>query len=85
MWYHVIDWADQSTVMSVTPAAKPCRVCVSSYKGLNHHFEVVDKTTFFDDLMSEQLVEKISASQAKALIQSLALDSIERIFSDDLG
>ena len=83
MWYYVIDWADQETVMSVTSAAST-RVCVSSYRGFIHHFEVVDKTNFFDDLLSEQLVEKLSAPQAKALIQRLALDSIETIFSNDL-
>lgn len=85
MWYHVIDWADQESVVSVTSSSNDTRVCVSSYKGLNHHFEVIDKKAFFDDLMSEQVAREVTSSVAKNLIKGLALESIEQIFANDLG
>lgn len=84
MWYHVINWADQEYVLSVTPSCNRTRICVCSYSGLHHHFKVLEKDAFLSDLMSERVINKISKSKAKDLIKGLAIDSIERIFANDL-
>lgn len=80
-WFRILGWDDQETIVFASKGSDDTKICVSSYSGLHHHFAVVDTVQFYNELSE---VEEISSSKAKELIKASALDSIERIFADDL-